>query len=179
MRKISKLLMLVKNNPWLIKGALILIALWVVLNLICLILGAVGLYTLGKKKGCKPYIAAFLPGGQICYTLRLAGKERLARRAEVLVWWLLTLIVCAGVALIWAVTQYLCVAGGVKLLLAAFAALMLGALVLYVWLRRLELRGLSRVFKDKAAWILSLVGCVIGIPIQRVLLFIGRHAYMK
>ena len=158
---------------------LILAACWLALNVACLVLGAIALRTLGKKVKCEPYLPAFFPGGQVYYTLLLAKKERLARRAEVLIWWFPAPVSVAAAAVVWAAFLYLNGNSFVLVLLGLAVLLLAVALVLYIWIRGLELRGLSRIFKNKKAWLISVVGCVLGIPVQRVLLFVGRENYLK
>ncbi|MBQ8894864.1 MAG: hypothetical protein IJ043_10720 [Clostridia bacterium] len=178
METLSKLIDLVQK-PWIFKTALVLFLGWLLLNIVCWIFGAVGLYTIGRRKGLKPYLPAFLPGGQVWYTLHLAEKDRLAKRAELLLWWCPTLVAVAGMAVLWAAVQYLDGGGMVLVLLGLAVALLVVALVLYIWLRGLEFRGLSRIFKNQTAWTISLVGTVLGVPVQRLLLFVGRFGYMK
>lgn len=155
----------------LLKIALILGSVWLFLNLTCWILGAAGLYAAGRRKGETRFFPAFIPGGQIWYTLRLAGENRLAGWAEIFLWWCPTCAVAGVTAAVWGAVRYL--DNGSLLLLGLAAVLFAAALILYVLCRYLELKGLLRLL-PRSAWWISLVGTILGIPVQRVFLFAGR-----
>lgn len=178
MSTLSKLIDLVQQ-PWLLHTVLVLAAVWVLLNLVCLVFGALGLYLPGKKSQKAPYWPAFLPGGQVWYTLHLAEKPRLARHAVGLLWWIPALLAGAAAAVIWAAELYLTGKAGVLLLLAVAVFLLLVALGMYILLRQMEFRVLFARMEKSAFRILALVGAVVGIPLHRIVLFLGRDRYFK
>lgn len=175
MQLISKLLNLIEQAG-LLRGLLIAAVCWLVVAFFCCALGAVALYGTGRKKGLKPYLPAFLPGGQIWYTLKLAGRNRSARTAEHLMWWCPALVVCGGAAIMWSAYFYvLDIWGGFFGLVIPGILILLAALILYVCVRVMELKCLWKMLKGWQ-WALSLVGTLLFLPIQRILLF---AAYKK
>jgi hypothetical protein len=163
------------QQPWLIKTVLTLACCWVAMNMVCWVFGALALYKKGKAKACKPYLPAFIPGGQVWYTLQLAGESSAANRAEHLLWWCPTLVIAAGADVVWSAVHYL--QGGratVLYMLALAVLLLLAAVALYVWIRVLEFKALGRLLENKTFWIIALVGTVLVIPVQRILLFIKK-----
>lgn len=165
------------QQPWLIKTLLILICCWVAMNLVCWVFGAIALYKMGKSKECRPYLPAFFPGGQVWYTLRLAGESRPAERAEHLLWWCPTLVIAACADVVWAAVRYLQGNRVTVLYMLALAVLMLlAAVALYVWIRVLEFKALKQLLNNKTFWIIALVGTVLVVPVQRILLFIKNKS---
>lgn len=170
MEFISQLINLIKQ-PWLLTGALFAMGGWLVLSIACCVFGAVAFYAMGRAKELKPYLPAFLPGGQIWYTLKLTGKDRDAHLAEHLLWWCPALMAAALAVVAWAAYYYLDEAFAVVWwLLALMAILAVLALVAYVWVRVLEFRVLFGLLK-RWEWYISLVGTLFLIPLQRIILF--------
>lgn len=178
MSTLSKLINLVQQ-PWLFRTVAVWAVVWVLLNLTCLVFGALGLYLVGEKKKKTPCWPAFLPGGQVWYTLQLCEKPRLAKRAVVLIWWIPALLVCAAAAVIWAAEFYLIGQGGVLLLLVLAVVFMLPVLGMYILLHALEFRVLFPRVENKAVRSLAVVGAVLGIPLHRIVLFFERDRCFK
>lgn len=175
MELVSKVLNLIEQNG-LLQQLLIAVLCWLVLALACCILGAVALYGTGRKKGLKPYLPAFLPGGQIRYTLLLAGRARAARRVEHFLWWCPALVALGGAAIVWSAYFYILDAWGAFFaLVIPGVILVLVALAFYICVRVAELKCLWKMLKGWQ-WGISLVGTLLLLPIQRVFLFI---AYKK
>lgn len=147
---------------------------WLGLNLICWVLGAIGLRSLGRRVGVFPLYIACFPNGQIYYTLRLARMERLARRTAWLIWWSMVLFTISLTCLIWAAVFHLQAIQPLwRLLLVMIAvfALMI-ALIFYIGMRMLEFQALHRLLKNKAILTLCAIGTIFAIPLQRIFLFI-------
>lgn len=179
METISKMIEIVQQ-PATIRSVLTACAGWLILNLICWIIGAAGLLSLGRKVQLESRLPAYLPGGQIWYTLKLAGHDRAALWAGHLIWWCPVLILGAGAAIIWAAAEYLANGGNLVFWLLGLAALLLlAALAAYVAVRVLEFRALLPIFRYYPAWILALIGTLFFVPLQRILLFFGREAYLS
>ncbi len=173
MEFVSRMINLIRQ-PWLLDVLLAVMIGWLVLGVICCVFGAIGLSEQGRKKEIKPYFPAYLPGGQIWYTLKLYGKERDVRIAEQLLLWCPAVAVGALASVAWAAYYYLADAFGVVWWLLAFAVVLcLLVLAAYVWARVLELRVLFPLLK-RWEWILSLVGSIFLIPVQRIILFAER-----
>ncbi len=154
---------------------LVVIGIWLALHLICWVLGALGLSRRGSKAEIKPAITAKIPGGQIWYTLMLSEKQGDAKWAERLLWWWPTAAFAGFVSALWALVFQFRGAEILPALLLIFAVLLvLAAIGLYVWLRVLEFRALSGLLPNKTEWIVSLVCTVLGLPVQRILLFAHR-----
>ena len=167
------------QQPWLQKAVIIAAACWLVAGLVCCIFGAIGLYSIGRRAGQKPYFLAFFPGGQVRYTLLLAKEEQRAGRAEQLMWWCPVLVIAGGAAIVWAAYYY--VDGNVLRLVTSLslAGLLLAvALVFYICVRVLEFRGLARLLK-RWEWGLSLIGTIFFIPIQRIFFFAERNQILR
>lgn len=178
METISKLMEFIQQQC-VVRAVLTAASGWLILNLICWIAGAFGLLALGKRQQLKQRVPACLPGGQIWYTVKLAGHERAALWVEHLIWWCPGLIVGAVAAVIWAAAEYLNRGGTLVFWLLGLAALLLlAALVSYVAVRVLEFRALFVVFQYIPAWILALLGTLAFVPLQRLMLFLGREAYL-
>ncbi len=155
----------------LVRGLLIAAVCWLVIAIACWLLGAVALYGTGRKKELKPYLPAFLPGGQIWYILKLAGRERTACTAEHLLWWSSALTVCGGAAIIWSAYFFILDSWGAFFgLLIPGILLVLVAVVMYICIRVMELKCLWVMLK-RWQWALSLVGTLLFLPVQRILLF--------
>lgn len=175
MELVSKLLNLIEQNG-LLHLLLAAVLCWLVLALACFIFGAAALYGTGSKKGLKPYLPAFLPGGQIWYTLKLAGRARAARRVEHFLWWCPALIALGGAAIVWSAYFYILDAwGGFFALVIPGVLLLLVAVAFYICVRVAELKCLWKMLKGWQ-WGFSLIGTLLLLPIQRVFLFI---AYKK
>lgn len=147
---------------------------WLGLNLICWVLGAIGLRSLGRRVGVYPLYTACYPNGQIYYTLRLAHKERLARRTAWLIWWSLVLVVISLTCLIWSAVFYLQAIyplWGMLLVITAVLALMI-ALIFYIGMRMLEFQALHQLLKNKAILTVCAIGTIVAVPLQRIFLFI-------
>lgn len=178
MSVLSRLINLIQQ-PWLHRVVIISAACWLAVGLVCCVFGAMGLYVIGRRVEQKPYFPAFFPGGQVQYTLLLAKEEQRAQRAELLMWWCPVLVVAGGAGIVWAAYYY--VTGNALRLYTSLvlAVLLLAvALVFYICVRVLELRGLLPILK-RWEWILSLIGTVFGVPIQRILLFSERNNILK
>lgn len=173
MELLSKLIHLTQNAQ-LIKAVLLIGDSWLALNLICWMLGAIGLSAMGRKKHLTPRLPAYLPGGQIWYTLKLAGHP--TKQIEHLLWWCPTLTFAAVAALLWGIVLYLG-QGGTALfgLLGLALLLLIIALVFYILIREMELRAVGSLLRSKPLFALAVIGTVLGVPIQRVLLFGGRN----
>ncbi len=170
---ISRMINLIRQ-PWFQDSVLAAIISWLVLSVICCVFGAVVLSKQGEKKGIKPSFPAYLPGGQIWHTLKLCGKGQDVRIVEQLLLWCPAVVVGALASVAWAAYYYLSDAyAAVWVLLALCVLLLLLVLAAYVWARVLELRALFPLLK-RWEWILSLVGAVFLIPVQRVILFAER-----
>lgn len=173
MEIISRMINLIRQ-PWLLDVLLAAMIGWLVLGVICCVFGAVVLSEQGKKKGIKPYFPAYLPGGQIWHTLKLCGKDQDVRIVEQLLLWCPAVTVGALASVAWAAYYYLSDAFAVVwVLLALCVLLLLLVLTAYVWARALELRALFPLLK-RWEWILSLVGSIFMIPVQRLILFVER-----
>ncbi len=178
MSSLSKLINLIQQ-PWLHRAVIIAAACWLAVGLVCCVFGAIGLYTVGCRAKQKPYFPAFFPGGQVKYTLLLAEEKPRARRAELLMWWCPVLVVAGGAAIVWAAYYYV-TGNALRLYTSLVLAVLLLAVALafYICVRVLEFRGLSRLLK-RWEWILSLIGIVFCVPIQRILLFAERNNILK
>lgn len=171
MEALSALIELLRQ-PLTVRVAAIAGACWLGLNLVCWVLGAIGLSALGRKKQLSPRLPAVLPGGQIWATLKLAGADPAAKQAEHLLWWCPTLAVAGCGAALWAVVLYLDEGHALLLLLLVLAALLLiVALVFYILIREMELRAVLALLQNKGLWSLAVIGTVLGVPIQRILIF--------
>ena len=147
---------------------------WLALNTVCWVLGAIGLRSLGRRAGVYPLYTACYPNGQIYYTLRLTHKERLARRTAWLIWWSLVLVALSAACLIWAAVFHLQAIHplwGMLLVIIAVLALMI-ALIFYIGMRMLELRALHRLLKNKAILTVCTIGTIFAVPLQRIFIFI-------
>lgn len=147
---------------------------WLGLNLLCWVLGAIGLRSLGRRARVFPLYTACYPNGQIYYTLRLARMERLARRTAWLIWWSMVLVVVSITCLIWSAVFHLQSTHpllGLFLVLIAFIALMIAALF-YMAMRMLEFQALQKLLRNKGILALCTIGTIFSIPLQRIFLFI-------
>lgn len=147
---------------------------WLGLNMICWVLGAIGLRSLGRKAGVYPLYTACYPNGQIYYTLRLTHKERLARRTAWLIWWSLVLVALSLACLIWAAVFHLQAIHpllGLLLVMVAVLALMI-ALIFYIGMRMLEFQALHKLLKNKAVLTVCAIGTIFAVPLQRIFLFV-------
>ncbi len=173
---LSKLINLIRQSG-LMQGLLAAAIGWLVLGIVCCVFGAAAFYTVGRKKGIKPYLPAFLPGGQIWYTLKLAGKDRAAGVAEHLMWWCPALLTTGGAALIWAAYFYILDSWGAFFGLVIPGVLLLLTMVgFYISVRVMELRGLW-VLLNRWQWAVSLIGTLVALPIQRIILFAKRNQW--
>lgn len=147
---------------------------WLGLNLICWVLGAIGLRALGRKAGVYPLYTACYPNGQIYYTLRLDHKERLARRTAWLIWWSMVLVAVSITCLVWAAVFHLqgtqVLWGGILVAIAVIALML--ALIFYMGMRMLEFQALNRLLKNKAVLAICVIGTIFAVPLQRIFLFI-------
>ncbi len=147
---------------------------WLALNTVCWVLGAIGLRSLGRRAGVYPLYTACYPNGQIYYTLRLTHKERLARRTAWLIWWSLVLVALSAACLIWAAVFHLQAIHplwGMLLVMVAVLALMI-ALIFYIGMRMLEFQALHRLLKNKAILTVCTIGTIFAVPLQRIFIFI-------
>ncbi|MBQ7971564.1 MAG: hypothetical protein IJ294_04360 [Clostridia bacterium] len=147
---------------------------WLALNTVCWVLGAIGLRSLGRRAGVYPLYTACYPNGQIYYTLRLTHKERLARRTAWLIWWSLVLVALSAACLIWAAVFHLQAIHpllGLLLVMVAVLALMI-ALILYIGVRMLEFQALHKLLKNKAILAVCVIGTIFAVPLQRIFIFI-------
>ena len=136
---------------------------WLALNTVCWVLGAIGLRSLGRRAGVYPLYTACYPNGQIYYTLRLTHKERLARRTAWLIWWSLVLVALSAACLIWAAVFHLQAIHplwGMLLVIIAVLALMI------------EFQALHRLLKNKAILTVCTIGTIFAVPLQRIFIFI-------
>ncbi|MBR2013045.1 MAG: hypothetical protein IJ995_02385 [Clostridia bacterium] len=170
---IFKLLRAILNGSA-FKILLVIGLVWLGLNLVCWVLGAIGLRSLGRRAGVYPLYTACYPNGQIYYTLRLTHKERLARRTAWLIWWSLVLVALSAACLIWAAVFYLQAIyplWGILLVFTAVLALMI-ALIFYIGMRMLEFQALHRLLKNKAILTVCVIGTIFAVPLQRIFIFI-------
>ena len=147
---------------------------WLALNTVCWVLGAIGLRSLGRRAGVYPLYTACYPNGQIYYTLRLTHKERLARRTAWLIWWSLVLVALSAACLIWAAVFHLQAIHpllGLLLVMVAVLALMI-ALIFYIGVRMLEFQALHKLLKNKAILAVCVIGTIFAVPLQRIFIFI-------
>ena len=143
MELVSKLLNLIEQNG-LLRLLAVAVLCWLVAALACCILGAAALYGTGRKKGRRPYLPAFLPGGQIWYTLKLAGRTRAARMVEHFLWWCPALIALGGAAIVWSAYFYILDTWGAFFaLVIPGAILVLTAVAFYICVRVAELKWLA------------------------------------
>ncbi len=179
MSVVSKLVNFIQQ-PWLLKAVLIAAIFWLAAGLICCILGAFGLYAIGRKKRVRPYFPAFFPGGQVRYTLLLAGDGRRARLAEQLMWWCPVVVLAGVTGVVWGAYYYIATDDSVRLYASLVLAAMLAvvALGLYIGVRVMEFRALSKLL-NRGQWIAALIGTVFLVPVQRILLFTERNHIIK
>ncbi len=173
MSLIFKLLRAISNGSA-FKILLMIGLVWLALNLVCWVLGAIGLRSLGRKARVYPLYIACYPNGQIYYTLRLTHKEQLARRTAWLIWWSLVLMALSAACLIWAAVfhlQAIYPLWGLLLVMIAVLALMI-ALIFYIGMRMLEFQALHRLLKNKAILAICVIGTIFAVPLQRIFLFI-------
>ncbi len=157
---------------------LIILGIWLLLKILCWVLGAIGIKTIAKKKGIELSAYPYFPGWQICASLRLIKKERLAKRANFLLWWGWVLFAICVASLVWAIVFYLREAAtfGVILLIVVGVIAAIFAVCFYFTLRILEFTAVFKLVKKKSIWMLFLCGfgTFFLIPIQRIYLFKAR-----
>ncbi len=147
---------------------------WLALNILCWVPGAIGLRSLGRRAGVYPLYTACYPNGQIYYTLRLARMEWLARRTAWLIWWSLVPVAVSVACLTWSAVFHLQAVRplfGLALVFIAVFALMI-ALIFYISVRMLEFQALQKLLKNKAILAICIIGTIFAIPLQRIFLFI-------
>ena len=147
---------------------------WLALNILCWVSGAIGLRSLGRRARVYPLYTACYPIGQIYYTLRLARMEWLARRTAWLIWWSLVPVAVSVACLTWSAVFHLQSIRpllGLFLVLIAVLALMI-ALIFYISVRMLEFQALQKLLKNKAILAICIIGTIFAIPLQRIFLFI-------
>ena len=156
------------------KSLLAIGLIWLGLNLLCWVLGAIGLRSLGRKARVYPLYTACYPNGQIYYTLRLDRKERLARSTAWLIWWSLVLIAVSIACLTWSAVFYLqgtqVLWSGILVAIAVIALML--ALIFYIGMRMLEFQALEHLLKNKVILAICVIGTIVAIPLQRIFLFI-------
>ena len=157
----------------LLRLALVGGGLWLVLNILCLVLGGIGMNRLAKKKGITHSFYHLLPAGQICYLLRLTKKERKEKRAAFLIWWGLALFAIGLTGLIWAGVFYLRELANifVFLLLAVSAIGFIGSAIFYILLRMMEFAAIFKLVKGGWKLFLAGFGIFFMIPVQRLFLY--------
>lgn len=164
------------NNQKLWKIVLIAFLVWFVLRLLCWILGAVGIGTVGKNTRHRPYWMAWVPFGQLWYEIRLTHHLRAARRAKPLLCWHIASCTAAAAALIWAINGVLSGSGttDIKILLAAALAAAVGALYCLIRLRVLEFYSLRDYMDNLRLWTVCLIFTILGVPIQKLFFYFNR-----
>ena len=173
MRLIFKLLSALLNGSA-FKVLLMIGLIWLGLNLICWVLGAIGLRALGRRAGVFPLYTACYPNGQIYYTLRLTHKERLARRTAWLIWWSLVLVAISITCLIWSAVFHLQAIHpmwSTLLVIVAVVALLIASMF-YIGMRMLEFQALEKLLKNKGILFICFIGTLVSVPLQRIFLFI-------
>lgn len=173
MRLIFKLLSALLNGSA-FKVLLMIGLIWLGLNLICWVLGAIGLRALGRRAGVFPLYTACYPNGQIYYTLRLTHKERLARRTAWLIWWSLVLVAISITCLIWSAVFHLQAIHpmwSTLLVIIAVVALLIASMF-YIGMRMLEFQALEKLLKNKGILFICFIGTLVAVPLQRIFLFI-------
>ena len=153
---------------WLIATTLI----WMVAFIVCYILGGIALWRIAKAGGQKKPALAWIPGVQIYCEAAFSGKPQTARRIQNCIWWFFVALAACVAAGVWIGAGIFGVegvpTGGLKVALIIFAVV---AGLLYFLIRADELTCLRKVFDNDRLWIISIIGSVICLPLQRIFLF--------
>lgn len=158
------------------KMLLLLLLCWAAFYLICYLFGGMGLSALGRKKHIKSRFLAWVPIAQIVCELRLVRAKN-ERQVVFLLWWWAALIALGLTCGIWgAVAYFHGLIAVYRLLLILMLLFWAAGLAAYIWVRVLEFRILRYLFrKDQAYWIISICGIIVGIPLQRLFLYVLRN----
>jgi hypothetical protein len=157
----------------LLRGFLIVGGIWLALNILCWVLGGIGMNRLAQKKGIAHSFYHLLPAGQICYLLRLTKKERLEKRAAFLIWWGIALFTVGIAGLVWSGVFFLREAANllVVLLLVISALGFIGSAIFYITMRVLEFSAVFKLIKAKWKLFFAGFGIFFMIPVQRIFLY--------
>lgn len=171
---LSKIIGLLSKG-WFWQAILWPLVIWGLLLLACWILGGIALYRRAREQKIQGAWLAVLPAGQVWLSLKSAHLERLAARVASLLWWDFVFLAAGGVSLVWGADFYL--KGNneqwIPVLLILAVILLVVAAMLYIGMRMLEFQALGKHLK-KWQWALSLFFTLLGLPVQRIFLFIKK-----
>lgn len=175
MKVLSKLIELVQDM-FLPKWFLVTTMIWVILFLICWIVGGVALWQYGRRQGYRKNIIPWVPGLQIYSTAIFTGLPRTAKRIQHCLWWWLVAAAGCLTCGIWLAAGMVGVTGvptaALKIILIVLATILV---LLYLLIRADEMVCIKKALKKPYTLAVAAFGIVFCLPVHRILFFFAKE----